>query len=78
MPDGGSLLFIFFGLPITLLATVIACPFLSRSLREAGHPVLANVCIATGVIAVVAVAAFVIVLGDFYASLFRSWFPSLL
>lgn len=77
MPDGGALLFIFFGLPITLLATVIACPFLTRSLRKAGHPVLANVCIATGVIAVVAVAAYVIGLGDFYASHFRSWFLTL-
>ena len=72
MPGSGSLFFLLFGLPITLLTTVIACPFFTHSLGVAGHPVLANVCITVVVITVVAVVAFVIRLGEIYASLLPS------
>lgn len=72
-----AIFFLFLGLPITLLAAVIACPFLTRRLRSKGRPVLANVCIAMGVITAFALLAYFVALGDFHMFLSRSWLASL-
>lgn len=72
-----AIFFLFLGLPITLLAAVIACPFLTRRLSSKGRPVLANVCIAMGVITAFALLAYFVALGDFHVFLFRSWLASL-
>ena len=73
----GAIFFLFFGLPIMLLAIVIASPFLTRRLRDNGHPVLAKACLAVGVITACAMLVYAVALGDFHLYLFRSWFASL-
>lgn len=72
----GTTFFLFFGLPITLLAAVIACPFLTRRLRDSGRPVLAKVFLAVGVITAIALVVYAVTLADFHMFLFRSWIAS--